>query len=87
MYPLKKFIIILLTISCVTSYKVTLAKNKSNRKNILKKRPNYKQPNEDVLLATHHKVEILPRNGKPPTICPKGWGRRAGYGYECVRED
>lgn len=77
MYRLKNIIvIILLTISCVTSY--TEPKRKFNRKNILKKRPTYKLPNEDIILS--HK-------GKPPTICPKGWGRRAGYGYECVRED
>ena len=49
---------------------------KRNPKNV----PNG-NPNEDVL------IEILPRSGKPPDICPKGWGRRAGYGQECVRED
>jgi len=77
MYRLKNIIvIILLIISCVTSY--TEPKGKFNRKNMLKKRPIYKLTNEDI---------ILPHKGKPPTICPKGWGRRAGYGYECVRED
>ena len=77
------------------SKKQTLPKEQQSakEKKAAWKRP--KNPSPPARRNSHNKgiqrqqedVEILPHGKTFPDICPKGWGRRTGYGMECVRDD